>query len=130
MLLNFNPYTALSEPGQDLAAEALALVQGCGDGSGGHDDNMVQDSGNGELDNNDIWDSPPLNDQMVGGAKLSDVIVSSLCHPLCSDLTSTLLRLLALMLLINLTHSLTTPSAAPLLLDSLNSRLYSKRVGT
>jgi hypothetical protein len=29
-LPNFNPYTVSSEPGQDLAAEALALVQGRG----------------------------------------------------------------------------------------------------
>ena len=30
MLPNFNPYTASSEPGQDLAADALALIQGRG----------------------------------------------------------------------------------------------------
>lgn len=29
-LPNFNPYTASSEPGQDLASEALALIQGRG----------------------------------------------------------------------------------------------------
>ena len=29
-LPNFNPYTASSEPGQDLAADALALIQGRG----------------------------------------------------------------------------------------------------
>ena len=30
MLPNFNPYTASSEPGQDLAADALALIHGRG----------------------------------------------------------------------------------------------------
>ena len=30
LLLNFNPYTALSEPGQDLAANTLALIHGRG----------------------------------------------------------------------------------------------------
>jgi len=30
MLPNFNPYTALSEPGQDLAADALTLIWGRG----------------------------------------------------------------------------------------------------
>ena len=30
MLPNFNPYTALSEPGQDLAADTLALIHGKG----------------------------------------------------------------------------------------------------
>jgi hypothetical protein len=30
MLPNFNPHTASSEPGQDLAADALALIHGRG----------------------------------------------------------------------------------------------------
>jgi hypothetical protein len=37
-LPNFNPYTASSEPGQDLAAEALTFVQSRGALGGGDDD--------------------------------------------------------------------------------------------
>ncbi|KAF8222864.1 hypothetical protein L208DRAFT_1381681 [Tricholoma matsutake] len=67
-LPNFNPYIALSEPGQDLAAEMLVLVQG-------HRDS----SGDGGLDDKDIQDSPllstGLDDQMVGSPKLGDDIL-------------------------------------------------------
>jgi hypothetical protein len=48
-LPNFNPYTASSEPGQDLAADALALIHGRGqdnnyDGLGSQDDFYVEDT--------------------------------------------------------------------------------------
>jgi hypothetical protein len=36
-LPNFNPYTASSEPGQDLAADALALIHGRGQENDNHD---------------------------------------------------------------------------------------------
>ena len=48
-LPNFNPYTASSEPGQDLAADALALIQGRGQDNHGpvsDDDFYVEDTQN------------------------------------------------------------------------------------
>jgi hypothetical protein len=39
-LPNFNPYTASSEPGQDLASEALALVQGRGQNRDNYEDDF------------------------------------------------------------------------------------------
>jgi hypothetical protein len=39
-LPNFNPYTASSEPGQDLASEALALIQGRGQNRDDYEDDF------------------------------------------------------------------------------------------
>ena len=51
-LPNFNPYTASSEPGQDLAADALALIHGRG---------QENDTGNNnELGSEDDMNFTPL----------------------------------------------------------------------
>ena len=52
-LPNFNLYTALSEPGQDLAADALTLIQGRGqekkeDGFSADDSQIGTDDGEGD----------------------------------------------------------------------------------
>ena len=49
-LPNFNPHTALSEPGQDLAAEALTLIQGRGQDDNG-DKGVDEDLDDGKRDN-------------------------------------------------------------------------------
>jgi hypothetical protein len=65
-LPNFNPYTALSEPGQDLAGEARALIQNrrvphvtC-DGDNGDDDDDDDNDNNDNLDSPNNTSSGPL----------------------------------------------------------------------
>ena len=43
MLPNFNPYTASSEPRQDLATDALALINGRGPGPQDNDNNKYEE---------------------------------------------------------------------------------------
>jgi hypothetical protein len=71
-LPNFNPYTASSEPGQDLAAEALALVQGRGQNN--YDDNEDiyadpttggDDDSDAQLVNKDTQPEPEVRTQLL-----------------------------------------------------------------
>ena len=48
MLPNFNPYTASSEPGQDLAAEAFTFIQNQG-APGDKDSDLSDDHGDTSL---------------------------------------------------------------------------------
>ena len=63
-LPNFNPYTASSEPGQDLAADALALIQGRG-----------QDKENNE-DGVEAFDA----DDAQVGTENNDMQLDEVCH--------------------------------------------------
>ena len=56
MLPNFNPHITLSEPGQDLAADALALIQGRGQDTNDKEDNAFGSDDTQGGTNNDKGD--------------------------------------------------------------------------
>jgi hypothetical protein len=52
-LPNFNPYTASSEPGQDIAADALVLIHGRGQDNNNNGDGFEEDFYGDEDTHND-----------------------------------------------------------------------------
>jgi hypothetical protein len=77
-LPNFNPYTASSEPGQDLVANVLALIQGRGQ----DDDNDYQDNDEDDTFGADDAQNGMDNDKGAGTTKLGDEQVCRQSHPL------------------------------------------------
>ena len=73
-LPNFNLYTASLEPGQNLAADALALIQGKGKDNDDEDEDGAFGANNAQIGTD--------NDEGDGSAKQSDEQVCPRCHPL------------------------------------------------
>jgi hypothetical protein len=67
-LPNFNPYTVSSEPGQDLAAEALTLIQCRGESGDDENDSSSDDHPAPDVDiNNQV--------NLNGGGKVSNLSI-------------------------------------------------------